>query len=48
LNRKRAECRTHSFTPLSKAIIAECAARNVGTIAVGDLTGIQEYADRDD
>jgi putative transposase len=45
LDRKRQERRTHFFHAVSKDIVAECAARNVGTIAVGDLSGIREDAD---
>ncbi|WP_135366650.1 RNA-guided endonuclease InsQ/TnpB family protein [Halosimplex halophilum] len=45
LDRKRDERRTHFFHAVSKDIVTECAARNVGTIAVGDLTGIREGAD---
>ncbi|MEF8881371.1 MAG: transposase, partial [Halapricum sp.] len=37
LDRTREERRTHIFHAISKDIVAECATRNVGTIAVGDL-----------
>jgi putative transposase len=45
LDQKRDERRAHFFHAVSKDIVAECAARNVGKIAVGDLTGIREDAD---
>ena len=45
LDRKRDERRTHFFHAVSTDIVAECAARNVGTIAVGDLSGIREDTD---
>ena len=44
LDRKRDDRRTHFYHAVSKDIVAECVARNVGTIAVGDLTGIREDA----
>lgn len=42
LDRKRTDRRTHFLHTLSKAIVAECVERGVGTIAVGDLSGIRE------
>jgi putative transposase len=45
LDRKRDERRTHFLHAVSKDIVSECAARNVGTIAVGDLSGIREDTD---
>ena len=45
LERKRDKRRTHFYHAVSKDIVAECAARNVGTIAAGDLTGIREDVD---
>jgi putative transposase len=42
LDRKRTDRRTHFFHTLSKAIVAECVERDVGTIAVGDLGDIRE------
>jgi len=45
LDRKRDKRRTHFFHAVSTDIVGECAARNVGAIAVGDLTGIREDAD---
>ena len=45
LYRKRTERRTHFLHAVSADIVAECAARNVGTIAVDDLSGIREDTD---
>ncbi|PSP56685.1 transposase, partial [Halobacteriales archaeon QH_7_66_36] len=45
LDRKRDERRAHFFYAVSTDIVAECAARNVGTIVVGDLSGIREDTD---
>ncbi|PSQ48438.1 transposase [Halobacteriales archaeon SW_7_65_23] len=45
LDRKRDERRTHFLHAVSTDIVAECAARNVGMIAVGDLSGIREDTD---
>jgi putative transposase len=42
LDRKRTDRRTHFLHMLSKAIVAECVERDVGTIVVGDLAGIRE------
>ena len=41
LDRKRTERRTHFLHTLSKDIVQECVSRNVGTIVVGDLSGIR-------
>jgi putative transposase len=41
LDRKRTERRTHFLHTLSKEIVQQCVARNVGTIVVGDLSGIR-------
>jgi putative transposase len=41
LDRKRTERRTHFLHTLSKAIVAECVERGVGTIVVGDLSGVR-------
>ena len=45
LDRKRDDRRTHFLHAVSTDIVAECAARNVGTIAVGNLSGIREGTD---
>jgi putative transposase len=45
LDQKRTDHRTHFLHTLSKPIVAECVERNVGTIVVGDLTGIREDDD---
>ncbi|WP_273837614.1 transposase [Halococcus sp. PRR34] len=45
LDRKRSERRTHFYHALSKAIIAECVERRVGTLVVGDLAGIRDDED---
>ncbi len=45
LDHKRRGRRDHFLHAVSKNVVAECAARNVGTIAVGDLSGIREDAD---
>ena len=42
LNQKWSDRRTHFLHTLSKTIVKECQQRNIGTIAVGDLTGIRE------
>lgn len=42
LDQKWSNRRTHFLHTLSKTIIEECARRDVGTIAVGDLSGIRE------
>ncbi|MFC4544456.1 RNA-guided endonuclease InsQ/TnpB family protein [Halosolutus amylolyticus] len=42
LDRKWSNRRTHFLHTLSKTIIEECARRGVGTIAVGDLSGIRD------
>ena len=45
LDRKRNQRRTHFLHAVSTDIVAECAARGVGTIVVGDLAGIREGTD---
>jgi putative transposase len=45
LDRKRRGRRDHFLHAVSKDVVAECAARHVGTIAVGDLSGIREGTD---
>jgi len=50
LDRKRAERRSHFLHALSKDIVAGCVERGVGTIVVGDLSGIRDgvdWGDRD-
>ncbi|MEF8829007.1 MAG: transposase [Haloarcula sp.] len=47
LDRKRTERRTHFLNTLSKDIVAECAERGIGTIVVGDLSGIRDDEDGD-
>jgi putative transposase len=42
LDGKRTDRRTHFLHTLSKAIVAECVERGVGTIVVGDLGGIRD------
>jgi putative transposase len=41
LDRKRTERRSHFLHTLSKHIVSECVERGVGTIVVGDLSGIR-------
>jgi len=48
LNRKRTERRTHFLHTLSKDIVSECVERDVGTIVVGDLSGIRDGTDWND
>ncbi|PSP78694.1 transposase [Halobacteriales archaeon QS_4_69_225] len=45
LDRKRTERRSHFFHALSKDIVGRCAERGVGTIVVGDLSGIRDGED---
>jgi putative transposase len=45
LDRKRTDRRTHFLHALSKAVVAECVERSVGTLVVGDLGGIREGSD---
>ena len=45
LDRKRTERRSHFLHTLSKDIVAECVERGVGTIVVGDLSGIRDGED---
>ncbi|WP_232700824.1 RNA-guided endonuclease InsQ/TnpB family protein [Halobacterium wangiae] len=42
LNQKKAARRTHYFHTLSKHIVQRCVEEGVGTIVVGDLSGIRE------
>ncbi|WP_178917828.1 RNA-guided endonuclease TnpB family protein [Natronomonas gomsonensis] len=42
LNQKKAARRTHYFHTLSKHIVQRCVGEGVGTIVVGDLSGIRE------
>ena len=42
LNHKKSARRTHYFHTLSKHIVERCVEDGVGTIAVGDLSGIRE------
>ncbi|MGN8218766.1 RNA-guided endonuclease InsQ/TnpB family protein [Halococcus morrhuae DSM 1307] len=42
LDQKCTDRRTHFLHVLSKAIVAECVERSVGTIVVGDLASIRE------
>jgi putative transposase len=45
LDDKRTGRRTHFLHTLSKDIVAECAERGVGTISVGDRSGIRDGKD---
>ena len=45
LYRKRSERRSHFLHALSKDIVERCAERGVGTIVVGDLSGIRDEED---
>ena len=42
LNQKKSARRTHYFHTLSKHIVQRCVEKGVGTIVVGDLSGIRE------
>lgn len=42
LNQKKSDRRTHYFHTLSKHIVERCVDEGVGTIVVGDLSGIRE------
>ncbi len=42
LNQKKSGRRTHYFHTLSKHIVQRCVDEGVGTIVVGDLSGIRE------
>lgn len=42
LNQKKSARRTHYFHTLSKHIVRRCVDEGVGTIVVGDLSGIRE------
>ena len=45
LDRKRTERRSHFLHVLSKDIVERCAERGVGTIVMGDLSGIRDGKD---
>jgi putative transposase len=45
LNHKKSARRTHYFHTLSKHIVERCVEEGVGTIVVGDLSGIREDDD---
>jgi len=42
LNHKKSERRSHYFHTLSKHIVQRCVEEGVGTIVIGDLSGIRE------
>ena len=42
LNQKKSRRRTHYFHTLSKYIVQRCVEKKVGTIVIGDLSGIRE------
>jgi putative transposase len=42
LHHKNSARRTHYFHALSRHIVARCVEEGVGTIVVGDLSGIRE------
>jgi transposase, IS605 OrfB family, central region len=42
LNQKKSSRRTHYFHTLSKHIVERCVEENVGTIVIGDLSGIRK------
>ncbi|WP_141212931.1 RNA-guided endonuclease TnpB family protein, partial [Halorubrum sp. Ea1] len=42
LNQKKSRRRTHYFYTLSKHIVQRCVEEDVGTIVIGDLSGIRE------
>lgn len=42
LHNKKSGRRTHYFHTLSKHTVQRCVEKNVGTIVVGDLSGIRE------
>jgi len=48
LNQKKSARRTHYFHTLSKHIVQRCVEEGVGTIVVGDLSGIREDDDTDE
>ncbi len=48
LNHKKSARRTHYFHTLSKHIVQRCVAEEVGTIVVGDLSGIREDDENDE
>lgn|GEM_PF-5667310 len=47
LNEKKSARRTHYFHTLSKHIVQRCVDKEIGTIVVGDLSGIREDAEKD-
>ncbi|MDZ7850966.1 MAG: transposase [Halodesulfurarchaeum sp.] len=48
LNQKKSERRTHYFHTLSKHIVQRCVEESVGTIVIGDLSGIREDEENDE
>ena len=48
LNQKKSARRTHYFHTLSKHIVQRCVDEGVGTIVVGDLSGIREDEENGD
>ncbi|MBO4248782.1 transposase [Halomicrobium sp. IBSBa] len=48
LNQKNSARRTHYFHTLSKHIVQRCVDEGVGTIVVGDLSGIREDEETDE
>ncbi|CDK40345.1 IS1341-type transposase [Halorubrum sp. AJ67] len=48
LNQKRSGRRTHYFHTLSKHIVQRCVEEDVGTIVIGDLSGIRENDETDE
>jgi putative transposase len=47
LNRTWSNRRTHYFHALAKHVVERCVEKNVGTITIGDLSGIRETEDGD-
>ncbi len=47
LNQKKSGRRTHYFHTLSKHIVQRCVEEDVGTIVIGDLSGIREDDETD-
>ncbi|ELZ82967.1 IS1341-type transposase (TCE32) [Haloferax elongans ATCC BAA-1513] len=48
LNQKKSARRTHYFHTLSKHIVERCVGEGVGTIVVGNLSGIREDEENDE
>jgi putative transposase len=48
LNQKKSARRTHYFHTLSKHIVQRCVDEGIGTIVVGDLSGIRENEEDDE